>query len=129
MRKAALSAIVIFLMLMPLSARQEFWIGGDVLYDLNIPTAEVKDSLESTYGRVEMINSVGLGLDMMYFPSDKVRIGPFLDLNIIFPVGVSFDGSTEAFISYESAITGLRRRMIPIARDRWITGASGSGTR
>ena len=102
MRKAALSAIVIFLMLMPLSARQEFWIGGDVLYDLNIPTAEVKDSLESTYGRVEMINSVGLGLDMMYFPSDKVRIGPFLDLNIIFPVGVSFDGSTEAFISYES---------------------------
>ena len=101
MRKLAV-LLIISLLSFPLLSKQEVWLGADILYDLNIPTSEVKDSLESTYGRVEMINSVGLGLDVMYFPFSMVRIGPFLTLDMIFPVGVSFAGSTEAFISYES---------------------------
>ena len=101
MRKAA-AIIMLLLLSFSAYAAQEFWLGADILYDLNIPTSEVRDNLESTYGRVEVINSVGLGIDAIYFPFSQVRIGPFLTLDMIFPVGISFDGTTEAFISYES---------------------------
>ena len=97
--------ILAFLLLMipfSVAAAGEVWLGADLVYDLNIPTEKVRNNMESTYGRIESINSVGLGFDVLYFPSGKVRIGPFLTLDIVFPVGISYDGSTEQFISYES---------------------------
>ena len=97
-----IAVLLLMLLFFPLSAKLEVWLGADIIYDLNIPTSDVKDNLESTYGRVETINSVGLGFDALYFPFSSLRIGPFLTLDIIFPVGVTFGGATEAFISYES---------------------------
>ena len=95
-------ALLLVLSLSSLHASPEFWLGGELVYDLNIPSDEIKGNF-ITYGNdLESINSGGFGLNAVFFPSSAVRIGPFLTLNMIFPVGVTLDGNTEAMQSYES---------------------------
>ncbi len=100
-RKIVLSSMLVILLL-PISARSEIWIGADLVYDLNVPSDEIKENFVTYGGNIESINSGGFGFDLIFFPSDVLRIGPFMTLDIMFPVGVTSAGNTEVLTSYES---------------------------
>ncbi len=89
--------LLLIILSFPLSAKGEVWIGGNLLYDLNVPPANIKENF-FTYGNAETISSVGLGVNLLYFPVNTVKIGPFVTFDFIFPVGLD----SVAFISYES---------------------------
>ena len=100
-RKIVISLMVLIILL-PLGAKSEIWLGADLVYDINVLSDDIKDNFVTYGGNFESINSGGLGFDVIIFPYDAVRIGPFLTLDIIFPVGITYAGNTEVLTSYES---------------------------
>ena len=67
-RKIVLSAML-FILLLPLGAKSEIWVGADLVYDLNVPSDDIKDNFVTYGGNLESINSGGLGFDLIFFPS------------------------------------------------------------
>lgn len=91
-RRTALILILSFIALFTAAAKSEVWVGADFSYDVNYLSAYSRPYYqgENTYGDVSSlsnIKSIGPSLDMIIFPSEKVRVGIIASASSFFTVG------------------------------------------
>lgn len=104
-RKAILILILSVLSIFSITAKPEFWIGADFSYDIY----KVSDFARpyyagtGTYGNVntlDNIKSIGPSIDIIFFPSEKVRLGIIYSTSTFFSIGYKNNGSAVGYKSY-----------------------------
>ena len=100
MRRALL--MLLLSSLFTLHASPELWIGGSFIADRNEVSDEIAGSFPAMGESVSQIKSLGLDLDLVFFPSDKVRIGLIGGYNMMLPIGRTLTGGVnEGYITYD----------------------------
>ncbi len=101
MRKILL-LLLLLVLVSSLSASPELWLGGAFIADRNAVSSELSSSFPAMGGDITQIKSLGLDLDVVFFPSDVVRIGLIGGYNFLLPIGVTErGGSNEGYITYD----------------------------
>ena len=97
-----LAFLLLFAALGSISASPELWIGASFFADRNNISEDVADCFPAMGDSVSEIKSIGLDLDLAFFPSDVVRIGLIGGYNIMLPIGFTeTGGSNEGYITYD----------------------------
>ena len=101
MRKI-IALILIGLSMMGAVASPELWFGVSFLADRNNVSKETETLFPAMGEKISEIKSIGLDFDLVFFPSDIVRIGLIGGYNILIPIGITASGgSNEGYITYD----------------------------
>lgn len=104
-RKIVLVLILSMLAVFSISAKPEIWMGADFSYDIYNPSDYTRPFYagEGTYGAIdtiENIKSIGPSFEVIFFPSDKVRLGVIYSSSTYFAIGYKNNGNAVGYKSY-----------------------------
>ena len=102
MRRILPIIISILLMAASLQAKPELWVGASFLADRNNVSSQIEDRFPAMGEKVDQIKSIGLDMDLVFFPFPQVRIGLIGGYNMMLPIGITAPGgSNEGYITYD----------------------------
>ncbi len=102
--------VIISLMLLPVSAKPEFWLGASFYADYNEIPKNLKDKFPAMSEAADKegmpgineVRSIGLSVDFAFFPWEEVRIGIVGASHTMIPIGFTpAGGESQGYISYD----------------------------
>ena len=94
--------MILLLSVSVISASPEFWIGGSFIADRNMVSSELSSSFPAMGEDISQIRSLGVSVDMAFFPWNEVRVGLVLSSLTQLPIGITErGGSNEGYITYD----------------------------
>ena len=100
--KRFLLVMILLLSVSVISASPEFWIGGSFIADRNMVSSELSSSFPAMGEDISQIRSLGVSVDMAFFPWNEVRVGLVLSSLTQLPIGITErGGSNEGYITYD----------------------------
>lgn len=85
-----------------LAASPELWVGAAFTADRNMVSEEIDSSFPAMGKSISVIRSLGLDLDLTFFPFEEVRIGLTAGYNVLLPIGITeTGGSNIGYITYD----------------------------
>ena len=100
--KRFLLFMILLLSVSVISASPEFWIGGSFIADRNMVSSELSSSFPAMGEDISQIRSLGVSVDMAFFPWNEVRVGLVLSSLTQLPIGITErGGSNEGYITYD----------------------------
>ncbi|MBO8436163.1 MAG: hypothetical protein IAA97_04215 [Spirochaetes bacterium] len=101
MKRAAIFFLLV-LSLSGVSAAPELWIGASFAADRNIVSEDIAASFPAMGESISVIRSLGLDLDLTFFPFEEVRIGATAGYSVLLPIGISEAGGPNiGYITYD----------------------------
>ncbi len=97
-----LLSVVLLLLPVSLFSAPELWVGGSFLADRNYVSDDISSSFPAMGDDVTQIRSLGLDLDIVFFPDSRVRVGFIGGYNLLLPIGYAESGgNNEGYITYD----------------------------
>ena len=100
--KRLILILLISLLFFPIAASPEFWFGASFIADRNMLSPEIADKFPAMDEEVSQIRSLGISVDLAFFPWNQVRIGPVLSSDTLLPIGYTgTSGDNQGYITYD----------------------------
>lgn len=107
MRRRSIAVLILLVLtVFSVSAKPEIWIGIDFESDTYTMAENMRDHYKGNgiYGgnpaNLKDIRSIGPSFDVIFFPSDKVRIGLITSTSTLFAIGYKTESGISGYKSY-----------------------------